>query len=169
MKSIISQLASQWQLFSVIAALAFVAGLYSAHQVTSFYYTAKINEDKALSQGAVIEAQQKAAVLIAHRETLSNEVSGDYEKRITDLQRRYAAELDSLRTQYDATGDRESLPGVSPPTCKCHEGTRTNRLSQRDKERLLRLAQQADEQTQRLIACQNWARSQKSLTNTAPQ
>lgn len=172
-KTILNQLASGWRTYAILGGVGILIGGFITFKVTAFYYEAEIASinatvaaDEAARKDAVIEAQQKAMKLAAHRATLSNEVSNDYEKKIADLQQRYSAELDGLRDEADRNSGGVGLrvPGLPSTACGCDATASANRFSVRDKERLLKIAKQADEQTQRLIACQAWAKSQKQAT-----
>jgi len=113
----------------------------------------KLADDEA-RQIAIMAAQNEAMIKIAQQQRITNEVQNDYQNKIADLRRSYDAEFERLRNSAEVHSDG-ATPAAAAPGVD-HGAAAGNRLPRRTKEDLTRLMQKADEQTQRLIACQAW-------------
>lgn len=113
----------------------------------------KLADDEA-RQIAIMAAQNEAMIKIAQQQRVTNEVQNDYQKKIADLRRAYDDEFERLRDSAEVYSNG-AAPAAPAPSID-HGAATGNRLSRRTQESLTRLMQKADEQTQRLIACQAW-------------
>lgn len=133
-------------LYGIAFALGVMAGWYPTHA----HYALKIARQTERDQQAAITAQQRAAQTERHDQLLTETNSHDLQIRLNAID----SQFDAALLQHTAAPDH--LPGIadSQPghSCTAHP----DRLSWADKQFLLGLAKQADEQTARLVACQNW-------------
>lgn len=141
----------------ILPLIALIVGAAGGWKVTAEYYTGKIAKADRERLMDVVAAQNDVAEKVAAQQKKTVEVSDGYEKRIADLRGAYDVEFERLRNEAAAAGD---LPAVADPAIKHHAAACPAGLSARTKERLIRIAQQADEQTARLVACQAWVRRQ---------
>lgn len=133
---------------------AVVAGL-AAHAVTRLYYKHQIARIELSYADAITKAQQTVIAEIEAQKKIAKGVDNEYQTRIALIRATYAAELERLRASAKASrggGAKSSDPG------NCAGTPTADRLPWHVQEDLIRLMQQADEQTQRLISCQSWVR-----------
>lgn len=131
----------------------------------SWYTKGRFDDDTARklaeSQQQAIIAQQ-AVVLQKERAatTITNGVSHAYENKITSIDSAYASVLGGVYAGVN--GPSINAGAVPGPTGGYHGAAGATGLSRANKAILVRLAHQADDQTQRLIACQAWVTQQSA-------
>lgn len=148
---------SKFVIAAIVAASIFAAGAATGHRLTANYYRAVIAAEKAAQDEAIIKAQQEALAEVERQKQIARGVNNDYQKRISDLRARYLAELDGLRKRTEDGGDLETGAAGARD---CSGTAPGNRLPRETQENLIRLVQIADEQAQRLLACQAWIQKQ---------
>lgn len=154
----ISLLANKYVRLGLVALTLFAAGGLAAGKVTSMHYKGVIAKKEAAHQQAVIKAQANALAEVQRQQTITEEVSSDYEKQIADLRRRSDSLLAGLRNHAELC-DR-STPAESKTPSKPDAAACPARLPRRMAEDITRLMLDADIQTQRLISCQEWVKRQ---------
>lgn len=138
-------------------AAGLAAGLWIGYALTSDYYELKLTRAQNERDAAVIQAQQDILAKERLQQQKTNEVANEYETQLRVLRDKYDAAAERLREQ--ARG-RAAMRSAANATGKCYAAANSDGLSERVIERLVLLARQADEQTQRLIACQSWIKMQ---------
>lgn len=113
---------------------------------------AKLDEAQ---QAATIAAQAVVAQQEHKAETLTIGVSNDYQKSLTALDSRYSA----FQLQPE-TSAASNLPSTSAGTGGRNADTCANGFSGAARKNLIALVKQADIQTARLRACQQWVLAQ---------
>ena len=138
---------NNWQLYGLIALAGVLAGGYA----TGLYYRVEIASIREEQAKAVMDAQARVIQVQKDQAKKTAEVSHGYQIRIAELRKRYSG-------VQPPAGPR-GLPGI-PHAAGGHNGTPGNDgLPWRTPE-ITNLMFRADEQTQRLIACQAWIRAQ---------
>lgn len=134
-------------------------GAYLAWAATSSRYEQEIAQDKAARQAAVIKAQAREMVKQKEFAKVNTEVLNGYEIGILDMRARYDAEFNRLQLDPQIRGD--GLRDSDSCAGSDHGAARPARLPIGVQKRLVELMKQADEQTQRLVACQTFVKKQQ--------
>lgn len=124
--------------------------------ITTYGYGYKTGMDSVQKEWdkTIFAAQERAIDMQKQQTKISGEVSRDYQNKISDLRKRY----NDLMRLYSSSNGLPAIPGAAAG----HNATSgANGLSRAIPQDAGYLMFQADEQTQRLIGCQNWVRSMK--------
>jgi hypothetical protein len=98
----------------------------------------------------IMEATIKAREIEQNNQLIGNKIAGDYENKKSSIYDFYSGLLNRLPA---TSGDMSSKPTA---TSKPNAATCKDRVSERNKRLALDLAYQAELNTQKLIALQNW-------------
>jgi hypothetical protein len=151
-------LANKYARMGLIAVVVFAAGGFAGFKATSAHYKGVIARKEAAHQQAVIKAQSDALAEVQRQQTITNEVSSEYENQIADLRRRSDALLAGLRNSAEFC-DR-SVPAQPSASRKPDATTCPKGFPRHMAEDVTRLMLDADIQTRRLMACQSWLQKQ---------
>lgn len=141
-------------LSQALYALAFALGIIAGWYPTHAFYALKIAHQDSRNQQAAITAQKNDADKEHHDQLLTEDNSHALQNRLSDIDRQFDADI--ARLQQTAAPD--NLPGVADSKPGHYGACPAAELSRPDKQLLVTLAKQADEQTARLVACQDWIR-----------
>ncbi|MFA7441155.1 MAG: hypothetical protein WCZ66_09310 [Sphingomonadaceae bacterium] len=158
MTALLPLLSRYWQ-YGAMALLALALGVQSwrldreqaAHEATEAAGELLVANYRGAAEQARADAERARAEAAIEQQRISDEVATDYQQRLADLRARY----DRMRRQVAAnpgspgTGD---MPGLSCPA----GGIDARALNSG----FLEILAAADENTERLIALQEWVRGQ---------
>jgi hypothetical protein len=138
---------------ALLLALAFSGGWYIKGEIDAV----RASRLQETVQQSVITAQQSATATEHHNQQLTEETSHALQDRLTAIDREFAADLGGV--QQPAAAAYDNLSGIAGGQSgySCPAGGAG--LSRENKEFLINFAKAADDQTARLIACQNFLRS----------
>lgn len=145
---VLALLVSNWRAYLASALIGFGAAMW----LTATIYQGRIDAMRVAQQTALIEAQTKVIETQNNQAKITAEVSHDYQAKIAALRLKYD------RLHASTAGD--SVSGLPDTPLGYNAATGRIQLPRGIAEHLRDLIFKADEQTQRLIACQDWIRKQ---------
>jgi len=143
---------SHWKgyAFGLICVICFAGGWKTRGSIEAVKYAAAL-EESIKAQSEIIEQERQ-------KQIKSNEVANALENKNRILNRNYSDLIKQLR---DKERLANALPKTSNSTCEHYDSAGGKGLYGERAEALIGLMYQADLQTQQLIACQEWIKSQQ--------
>lgn len=138
--------------------LVAVACLFGGYKLTADHYRAKIADIERQQAEAVAQAHAHVEQVQTAQQTVTNEVAASYEKQIANIRRDYDGTVAGLRDQA-AAGCSWNLPAVPAAASKPNADTCPYRIPAN----IAEIMRDADEQTARLKALQDWVRKQQAV------
>lgn len=136
--------------FALICAMCFAAGWRTKGNIENAKYAAALEESIKQHQQVLEQERQK--------QIKSNEVANALEDKNRILNRNYSSLIKQLRDKERAAN---ALPKAGNSSCEHNDTASGNRLSWKNAENIFELMRLADLQTQQLISCQEWIKSQQ--------
>ena len=141
-----------WAIALLVSFVAWSGFMYYEGYSKEAAVCAQADAKHDLAQADVTVAAQAGVIdQVKKDQTVTNEVSNDYEKNISAINADYDA-VSWVQRASTATGD--GMPALPSTTGGHNAAACTNGLSDTVKERLLKSARNAQVQTARLVACQ---------------
>ena len=144
----------------VACALLFGGGFALGDKYENNKWSAAEAKRVEATQSNLITAQNGVIAKERAGTAITNKIGGDYEKSNAAIDSSYDAILNGLRGTGASTASN-GLPGVSAPAAVNNGAACTNGLSEQNKESLIALARDAQRNTAKLIACQQWIEEQQ--------